>query len=303
MRALRFDGEFDAVLNWFTSFGYFEPPENDQALAGFARALRPGGWLLLEMHNPWRLVRSLQIAGGSTGYVLDRDGAIMADRITYDEATRRSRTERFMVRDGRLRRLEFTLEQVPAPRLIRRLHRAGFGEVRLFGHDGERFEADGRRLIALAQKGPKPEPQAAALREVDNDNVRAICELKLAPGQERYVAPSAYTLAEAAADPRAWVRAIYSGEEPVGLLCLLTETAPSRYFLVRFMIGAEHQGRGLGRGAIALLVAHVRGMRGATQLETSCVPGPESPAGFYRRLGFENTGRVEHGENVLALTL
>src|SRR6185312_820726 len=105
MRSLAYEDEFDAVVNWFTSFGYFDPPTNDRVLASFARALRPGGRLLLEVHNPWRLQRLLAQTGGTSAYVIDKDGALMADRISYDHETRMSRTERFIVRDGHLRRL------------------------------------------------------------------------------------------------------------------------------------------------------------------------------------------------------
>ena len=73
-------------------------------------------------------------------------------RVTYDRAEGFSRTERFVVRDGRVRKLEFRLEQIPAPQLVDRLRAAGFQEVRLFGQGGEEFEPDGRRLIALARR-------------------------------------------------------------------------------------------------------------------------------------------------------
>lgn len=43
----RFTGRFDAVLNAFTSFGFFADPGDDRrTLEGFARALKPGGVLL-----------------------------------------------------------------------------------------------------------------------------------------------------------------------------------------------------------------------------------------------------------------
>ncbi len=32
MRQLAFEGEFDAVVSWFTSFGYFDRTENDEVL-------------------------------------------------------------------------------------------------------------------------------------------------------------------------------------------------------------------------------------------------------------------------------
>ena len=94
---------------------------------------------MLEVHNPWRLQRLTALAGGTSAYVVDRDGDMMADRATYDRKAGTSRTERFIVRDGRLRRLEFTLEQVPAPALANRLRRAGFASVELFGEGGSAF--------------------------------------------------------------------------------------------------------------------------------------------------------------------
>jgi SAM-dependent methyltransferase len=306
MRSLPYESEFDAVVNWFTSFGYFDPDTNDRVLEGFARALAPGGRLALELHNPWRLMRLLEVGRGTSASVTTRGGGLMADRVTYDEATRRSRTERFIVRDGHVRELEFSLEQVPAPALARRLRRAGFSTVQLLGDDGSPFDADSRRLIAVAQKtdgGTATDAPRVSLREIDAENVRAVCDLELAPGQRTYVAPSAYTLAEAHLYPNAWVRAVYAGDEPVGVLALLADTEAPRYALVRLMIAAQHQHRGFGRAALELLVEHVRALPGAHELETSCVPGPASPIGFYRAFGFEETGRIEEGETVLRLEL
>jgi SAM-dependent methyltransferase len=44
------EGPFDAALNLFSSFGYFEDPRDDQAaLKAWAGALRPGGVLAMEL--------------------------------------------------------------------------------------------------------------------------------------------------------------------------------------------------------------------------------------------------------------
>jgi len=49
MRELRFDGEFDAVINVFTAFGYFEDAQDDlRTLRGIRAALEPGGRFLME---------------------------------------------------------------------------------------------------------------------------------------------------------------------------------------------------------------------------------------------------------------
>jgi len=303
IRALASEGEFDAIVNWFTSFGYFDPDTNDAILASFARALRPAGKLLLEYHNPWRLMRLMELAGGSSAYVVERGADLMVDRISYDTARARSITDRFTVRDGRVTKLRFTLEQVPAPQLVRRLQRAGFGEVALYGRGGGEFEPEGPRLIAVARSGDAAPPPSVSLRALDTDNVRRVCDLRLAPGQERYVAPSSYTVAEAVLHRGGWLRAICADAQVVGVLALISDPARPHPFLVRFMIGAQYQGRGYGRAALALVAEHARTTLDATTLETSCVPGTAGPTGFYLAAGFVATGEVWHGEDVLALDL
>ena len=133
---------------------------------------------------------------------------------------------------------------------------------------------------------------------MDQWNVRAVCELKLASGQDTYVAPAAYTVAEAAYEPDGWLRAIYLGDQPVGVLYAEGDK------LVRLMVDSDHQRRGIGRAAIPLVADELRRARGLSQLYTSYVDGPADPRGFYLSLGFEDTGRRDDdGERVLALTL
>jgi diamine N-acetyltransferase len=144
---------------------------------------------------------------------------------------------------------------------------------------------------------------AVTLREITADNVRAVCDLRLAPGQEPYVAPNAVSIAEAHYEPNVWLRAIYADGEPVGLVLLDLDADRQHYHLVRLMVAAARQRAGIGRRAVELVAAHVREQPGATELVTSYVPGPQSPSGFYERLGFEDTGRVEEGERVLSLRL
>jgi diamine N-acetyltransferase len=139
------------------------------------------------------------------------------------------------------------------------------------------------------------------LREVDRENVRAICDLQLAEGQDRYVAPAAYTVAESAYEPNPFLRAIYADGQPVGVLFVDQEDAV-RPRLVRFMVDARHQRAGIGRRAIRLVAEHFTAA-GAQELETSYQPGPQEPAGFYALCGFAETGREHGGERVVVLGL
>lgn len=52
VRKLDVGGDYDAVFNLFTSFGYFSDADNQRALCRMARALRPGGIFVLDYLNP-----------------------------------------------------------------------------------------------------------------------------------------------------------------------------------------------------------------------------------------------------------
>lgn len=140
-----------------------------------------------------------------------------------------------------------------------------------------------------------------SLRPVERSTVRTVCALELAAGQEAYVAPPAVTVAESHYHEGSWLRAIHRGDEVVGLTWLLLAGADAP-FLMRFMIAAPHQRRGLGTAALGLVVAHLR-TTGAAALSLSYVPGDLEPLAFYLRCGFEATGEIRAGEHVLRLPL
>ena len=55
-----------------------------------------------------------------------------------------------------------------------------------------------------------------SLREVTADTVRMICRLDVSEEQKHFVAPNAVSIAQAYFEPKAWFRAIYADETPVG---------------------------------------------------------------------------------------
>ena len=159
---------------------------------------------------------------------------------------------------------------------------------------------DGERRADLRSVADGAE---VALVEVTGETVRSICRLEVGPGQFRFVAPNAVSFAEALFEPKAWYRAIHADGVPVGFLMLHDDPDEPAYYLWRFMIDARFQGKGYGARAVELLVEHVRSRPGASELTLSWVPGPGSPEGFYRRLGFEPTGEIDDGEFVARLAL
>lgn len=143
-----------------------------------------------------------------------------------------------------------------------------------------------------------------SLREVTRDNLRDILKLKVTESQNQFVAPNTVSLAQAHFYPeKAWFRAIYADETPVGFLMLSDEPREPEYFLWRLMIAAEYQGYGFGEQAMKRLIDHVKTRPQATELFTSYVPADGGPEAFYQKLGFVDTGDMEDEEKVARLTL
>jgi GNAT superfamily N-acetyltransferase len=149
------------------------------------------------------------------------------------------------------------------------------------------------------------------LREVTDENRRAVLALRVAPAQERFVGTVAGALEDARDIPegKPWYRAIFVNEQPVGFLMLSWNVTPEPpriigpWFLWKLLIDERHQHRGYGREAVRRVAEIVRA-KGAGELLTSCIPGDEGPELFYRRLGFAPTGDLdENGEIILTLKL
>jgi diamine N-acetyltransferase len=151
-----------------------------------------------------------------------------------------------------------------------------------------------------------------ALVEITKANLRDYLRLKVAPAQERLVAPNAVSIAQAHFHPEAWFRGIEAGGVPVGFAMLedwsrSPGSAPEDWRrepyvgLWRFMVDERYQSLGFGAQALRLLIDHARAVPGAKAMLLSFVPGEGNPEAFYRRFGFEPTGEVSEGEHVMKL--
>lgn len=140
------------------------------------------------------------------------------------------------------------------------------------------------------------------LEEITGETVRRVTALEVAPDQKGFVASNANSIAEAYFEPKAWFRAVAANEELVGFVMVYRDPAAATFYIWRFMIDARHQGRGYGRRALELLLEEARG-DGAKEVTLSVVPGERSALEFYRGSGFEETGKIEHGEVEMRLLL
>ncbi len=151
-----------------------------------------------------------------------------------------------------------------------------------------------------------PSPTAdstVTLRPVEKANLRALFVLDVSDDQQSYVAPNAWSIAEAAHSEISWQRGIYADDTPVGYVLLAADEEKPQYYLWRFMIDHRFQGNGFAKAAMEQVIEHVRSLPNATEFLLSYVAGDHSPQGFYERIGFVDTGEVIGVERVMRLDL
>jgi SAM-dependent methyltransferase len=151
MRELPWEGEFDAVLNLFTAFGYFaEQADDERVLAQVERALRAGGSFLLDVVSLFVLARGFKTRHWEE---LD-DGRTMLEDRAYDQLNGRSDVRwTFVGPAGERSELRHSLRIYTLPELHGMLARAGLDVAEAWGgFDGEPYGFEGRRLIVHARK-------------------------------------------------------------------------------------------------------------------------------------------------------
>jgi diamine N-acetyltransferase len=149
------------------------------------------------------------------------------------------------------------------------------------------------------------------LQPVDRGNLDKVFELAVHPAQQGFVTPNPKTLAEIHYIRGGYVFAICKEAEVAGLLAmidlrehdeLLEGDDPNAAFMLRLMVGAEFQGQGIGKGAVAHAIDWARN-RGNSQFQTAYVPGNDAACKLYASHGLRETGRLIEGEIEMSLKL
>lgn len=147
MRSIPWTDQFDAVLSWFTAYGYFDDKQNRDVLAGTHRSLRSGGHFLVELNHKDGLLPHWLPAS------VERDGdTYMIDERAFDPLTGRSNSRRTILREGSVRESFFFTRMFSFTELRDWLLQAGFGSVAGFAGDGSTLTAASRRMILIAEK-------------------------------------------------------------------------------------------------------------------------------------------------------
>lgn len=153
MRHLPFRSVFDAVTNFFTSFGYFfEDHDNLLTVYAVADALKPGGRFLIDYVNRPHVEATLVPRSSR------RAGAYeITEERWIDHARCRVNKVTTVVRDGReVSRSEESVRLYSLEELMALLERGGLYADRVYGDfDDQAYHSSSPRLIVVGHKEPR----------------------------------------------------------------------------------------------------------------------------------------------------
>jgi SAM-dependent methyltransferase len=152
MRQIPFQSHFDAILNMYSSFGYLESEAEDlKVLESVAKALKPGGRLLLDMLNrEWAVANYIQ-----NDWHPGADGTLYVERRELDLASSRMHVSFNIIESdgGRRDSIGHHIRLYTLTETTRLLERVKINVTDVFGgFDGEAYAIDTRRMIIVAQK-------------------------------------------------------------------------------------------------------------------------------------------------------
>lgn len=151
MRGLDYEAEFDFVLSFLHSFGYFRDEENLEVLSAIGRALKPGGRMLLDLANRDTLLRELD---KHVRRWLYRSDHYLLFRRDLDPLTGRLDSKITVVPEaGLARRHTSSVRYYTYPEIKTMLRQAGMKVVEVYGgYDRTPCSWGSPRTLVLAER-------------------------------------------------------------------------------------------------------------------------------------------------------
>jgi ubiquinone/menaquinone biosynthesis C-methylase UbiE len=131
MRKIEFQREFDAAINVWTSFGYFEKEsDNKLVLKRYFRALKPGGSVVLNLINRDWIIRHYE---KSSWFETRKKDVLVCEEHVLDLAKSRSVGTWHFIRDGVKHSRDISMRVYSLHELIAMLESVGFIDIESCG--------------------------------------------------------------------------------------------------------------------------------------------------------------------------
>ncbi len=138
-----------------------------------------------------------------------------------------------------------------------------------------------------------------SLREIDAGNFHQCLKLKVADGQENYVADNAVSIAASKFFPSLIPLAVYAENEMVGFAMCEHDTETGNFWLARLMIDAPQQGKGYGKSATQTVINKLKEDFNCQEVFLSFVPENVGAERMYSSVGFKRTGEISDSGEVI----
>lgn len=134
------------------------------------------------------------------------------------------------------------------------------------------------------------------LRLIDKENMYDVIELEVEDEQKDFVASNSFSLLQANYEENLYPFAIYRDNELVGFIMYDFDDETGMYGMCRLMVDKKFQKQGIGKAAIEKLFDKVIEEHGNVKFSTSAEPYNTVALNLYKKLGFEDTGKLIYDE-------
>jgi len=150
MRKLPFVDRFDAVVNMFTSFGFFNKETDDlKVFKGVCKALKGGGLFLLDLINREQLIRNF----ARRRWRPEKDFTMLEDNFFDLFTSRLESTRTLLFGNGKKTEYSFSLRLYSFAEILNLLKKAGFVLESVYGDfDFREYSLDSPRMILISRK-------------------------------------------------------------------------------------------------------------------------------------------------------
>ena len=150
MRRIEFNQEFDAVINMFSAFGYFEDENDDlEVLRRVHRALKPGGKFSIDLINR----DSVMARFAPVAVVREEEGVLVLERRDFEPLTGINHSTVHVFKNGERRDHHLTCRLFNLTEINWFLSRAGLRFLSAYGsYEGEELDRLSHRLLVVADK-------------------------------------------------------------------------------------------------------------------------------------------------------
>jgi SAM-dependent methyltransferase len=150
MRDISFENEFDAIINMFTAFGFFEREQEDlKVLKGVHQALKPQGQFLMDVVNrEWILANMIDRRWSREEQVY-----MLEERFFDFFRSRLEIVNKLLLPSGEIKNSNYSIRLYTLTEMLDLFNRAGLMLTDVYGDfNGALYNERSPRMILVAQK-------------------------------------------------------------------------------------------------------------------------------------------------------